>query len=250
VTRLIGAEALKLRTVRTFWLLAACTFAAIAAGVTVTAMTSSYTPGTSAARATLALSGLAQTCALLAGVLAFTGEYRHRTMTAVTLITPRRTSVLTAKLFTLAAAGLVFGLITTGVAAAITMPVLAGEHIPSGVSGAQLAGIIAGGGVATALAAAFGVGAGAVIRNQAGAVVAVFALLYVAEPLLGFVPWVGTAIQRYGLAGLVSGITSTSAFPGGARLLGQGPATAVLGGYALLVLFAGAIQLTRRDITA
>jgi hypothetical protein len=83
----------------------------------------------------------------------------------------------------------------TGAAAAITLPVLAARHTLSGVDGAQLAGIIAGGGVATALAAALGVGIGTVIHNQAGAVIAILSLLYVAEPLLGFIPHLGTAVQ-------------------------------------------------------
>ena len=100
----------------------------------------------------------------------------------------------------MAAAGLAFGLAATGMATAITLPLLAARHIPAGMSGTQAAAIIAGGGVATALAAALGVGVGAIIRNQVGAIVTVLALLYVAEPLLGFIPHVGTAVQKYGLA--------------------------------------------------
>jgi ABC-2 type transport system permease protein len=114
------------------------------------------------------------------------------------LITPRRTPLLAAKLITLAAAGLVFGLAATGMAAAITLPLLAARHIPAGVSATGIAAIIAGGAIATTLAAALGVGAGAIIRNQAAAITAVLAMLYIAEPLLGFIPHLGTAIQQYG----------------------------------------------------
>ena len=182
MTRLIRAEALRLATTRTYWLLAAGAIAVIAGGIAPTAAATSFTPGTSPARAVLAIAGLAQTVALIAGALSVTGEFRHKTITPAVLITPRRTPLLAAKLITLAAAGLAFGLAATGMATAITLPLLAARHIPAGVSATGAAAIIAGGAIATALAAALGVGVGAIIRNQAGAIIAVLALLYVAEP--------------------------------------------------------------------
>jgi ABC-2 type transport system permease protein len=250
MTRLIRAEALKLRSTRTFWLLALGAFALITAGVTATSAATSYTPGTTPARATLALAGLAQTFALIAGTLAVTGEFHHKTITPAVLITPRRTPLLAAKLITLTTAGLAFGLLATGAAAATALPILAARHIASQVGGAQLAGIIAGGGVATALAAALGVGIGTVIRNQAGAVIAVLSLLYVAEPLLGFIPHLGIAVQTYGLGGLASGTTGTTGFPASAHLLRQAPAALVLAAYTLAILLPGAALLRQRDITA
>ena len=104
--------------------------------------------------------------------------------------------------------------------------------------------------VATALAAARGVGVGAIIRNQVGAIVTVLALLYVAEPLLGFIPHAGTAVQKYGLGGLAAAATRTTGFPATAQLLGQGAAVLVLAAYAAAVLLAGAALLRHRDITA
>ena len=250
MTRLIRAEVVKLRSIRTYRLLALGALALIAAGVTATSLTASHTGGANPARATLALAGLAQTFALIAGALAVTTEFRHKTITQAVLITPRRTPLLTAKAGTLTVAGLAFGLLATGAAAAITLPVLGSRHIASHVDAAQLAAIVAGGAVATALAAALGVGAGAVIRNQVGAVVTVLGLLYVAEPLLGFIPHAGAAVQTYGLGGLASGATATTGFPTSAHLLGQIPAALVLAAYALVVLVAGAVLLRRRDIAA
>jgi ABC-2 type transport system permease protein len=249
MTRLIRAEALRLRTIRTYWLLAAGAIALIVGGVTPTAAASSFAPGTNPARSVLAIAGLAQTAALIAGALSVTGEFRHKTITPAILITPRRTPLLAAKLITLAAAGLAFGLAATGMATAITLPQLAARHIPVGVSATGTAAIIAGGAIATALAAALGVGAGAIIRNQAGAITAVLALVYVAEPLLGFVPGLGHAIQQYGLGGLAAAATHTVGFPAGAHLLGQPAAALILVGYATAALLVGAALLRRRDIT-
>jgi hypothetical protein len=246
---LIRAEVIKFVTIRTFWLLAAGALTLIVAAVTLDALTTTNAGSASPARATLALAGLAQTVALIAGALAVTSEFRHKTIITAALITPRRGRLLAAKLITLAGAGLAFGVAATGIAAAITLPVLASRHVASGIGGAQLTAIIAGGGVATAVCAALGVGAGAVIRNQVGAVVTVLALLYVAVPLLALIPHVGPAVQRYGIDGLVAAATGTTGFPVTARLLGQAPATAVLAGYAIAALLAGAALLRHRDIT-
>jgi ABC-2 type transport system permease protein len=249
MTHLLRAEALRLATTRTYWLLAAGATALIAGGTAATAAATSFTPGISPARSVLAIAGLAQTVALITGVLAVTGEFRHKTITPAALITPRRTPLLAAKLITLATAGLVFGLATTAIATAITLPLLAARHIPADLTGSSAAAIIAGGAIATALSAALGVGVGAIIRNQVGAIIAVLALLYVAEPLLGFVPHLGTAIQRYGLGGLAAASTHTIGFPATAHLLGQPAAALVLAGYATIALLGGAAQLKRRDIT-
>jgi ABC-2 type transport system permease protein len=250
MTRLLRAETLRLATTRSYWLLATGALALIAGGTGATAAATSFTPGTSPTRATLAIAGLAQTVALLAGVLSVTSEFRHKTITPAVLITPRRTPLLVAKLITMAVAGLAFGLAATAMAAAITLPLLAARHIPAGISGTQAAAIIAGGGIATALAAALGVGVGAIIRNQVGAIVTVLALLYVAEPLLGFIPHVGTAVQKYGLGGLAAAAAQTTGFPATAQLLSQGAAVLVLTAYAAAVLLGGGALLRRRDITA
>ena len=183
-------------------------------------------------------------------MLSVTSEFRHKTITPAVLITPRRTPLLAAKLITMAAAGLAFGLATTELATAITLPLLAARHIPAGISGTQAAAIIAGGGAATALGAALGIGIGAIIRNQVGAIVTVLALLYVAEPLLGFLPHAGTAAEKYGLGGLAAAATHTIGFPATAQLLGQRAAILILAAYTAAVLSAGAALLRHRDITA
>ena len=248
MTRLIRAEALRLTTTRAYWLLAIGAAALIASGVAATAAATSFTPGLSPARSVLSLAQLAQTVALIAGVLSVTGEFRYKTITPAVLITPRRAPLLAAKLIILAAAGLAFGLASTATASAITLPLLAARHIPAGLTGSGVAAIIVGGGIATALSAALGIGVGAIIRNQVGAIVAVLALLYVAEPLLGFIPHLGAAIQQYGLGGLAAATTRTIGFPASEHLLGQPVAALVLAGYATAAMLAGATLLKRRDI--
>ena len=126
-------------------------------------------------------------------------------------------------------------------ATVITPPLLAARHIPAGISATGGAAIIAGSGIATALCAALGIGVGAIIRNQARRHhCRPRPLLYVAEPLLGFIPHLGTAIQQYGLGGLAAATTHTAGFPGSAHLLGQPAATLILAGDAAAAPLAGA----------
>jgi hypothetical protein len=87
------------------------------------------------------------------------------------------------------------------------------------------------------------------VPSQVGAIIAVLALLYVAEPLLGLVPHLGPAIQRYGLGGLAAAATQTAGYPDSAHLLGQAAAALMLAGYATAALLAGAALLRRCDIT-
>jgi ABC-2 type transport system permease protein len=250
MTRLIRAEARKLRSTRSFWTITLGVLALIAVAVAAASAASGFTPGDQPALEVLAFAGLAQTFAIILGVLAVTGEFRHGTITASLLITPRRTPLLGAKLITLTASGLALGLVAFGEAAAIVLPILSARHVASQVDGATVARIIAGGAIATALAAALGVGIGAVVRNQVGAIVTALGLLYVLEPLLSVLPGSGDAVQRYGLGGLASGASGTSGFPSSAHLLGQAPAALILGAYALAVLIAGTTLFRRRDVGA
>jgi ABC-2 type transport system permease protein len=248
MTGLIRAELLKLRTARTFWALALGVLALVAIAAAAISVTSSFAPGDHPARQLLAIGGPADTCALIVGVLVVAGEFRHGTMTQALLVTPRRTRLLLAKLITVTAAALVLGLLAFGAAAAIVLPILAARHIASHADGAVIAGIIAGGAVTTGLSAALGIGIGALVRSQVGAVIAALALLYVLEPLLSLVPGIDAAVQRFGLAGLVSGATGTTGFPPGGHVLGPVPAALVFAAYALIFFMAGTLAFRRRDL--
>jgi hypothetical protein len=219
---LLRAETLRLATIRSYWLLAAGAIAPIAAGGRRHRRDQQLHPRRQRGQG-YACSRRTRPDRRAAG----RRTLGHQRIPAqdhypAVLITPGRTPLLVAKLAVMGAAGLVLGLAATGTATAIALPLLAARHIPAGIGGSQAAAIIAGGGVATALAAALGVGVGAIIRNQVGAIVTVLALLYVAEPLLGFIPHAGAAVQRYGLGGLAAAATSTTGFPASAQLLGPG----------------------------
>ncbi|HEY3979860.1 MAG TPA: hypothetical protein VGM79_21465 [Streptosporangiaceae bacterium] len=248
MTNLLRAEVLKLRTIRAPGLLAVAVLVVVAAAAAATAAASTFSPSDHPARLVLAIAGPAQTIALLLGVLAVTTEHRHGTVTPAVLITPKRTRLLIAKLAVLAAAGAALGLVVFGAAAVITLPVLAARHVPSQLDATGVTGIIVGGAASTALFAALGVGFGALVRNQVGAVVAALGLLYVAEPLLAALPGIGDSVQRFGLAGLATAGSGTTAFLGSAHLLPALTAIGLLAAYAALVVAAGAVLGCQRDL--
>lgn len=250
MNKLIRAEALKLRSTRTFYGLTLGTLALIAIATAATAAANHFHHGDQPGRDVLGVAGLAQTFALMLGVLAVTTEFRHGTITPSLLVTPQRTRLLVAKLVNLARAGFGLGLVAFAGAAAIVLPVLSTRDVASLLDGGDVARIIAGGTIATALFAALGLGIGTVVRNQVGAIIAALCLLYVLEPLLTFIPGIGDAVQRFGLGGLSSGASDTTGFQPDVKLLGQAPALLVLAAYALAVLIAGAALLRRRDVTA
>jgi ABC-2 type transport system permease protein len=188
--RLIQAELVKLRTTRlTYGLLAtAAVLTALFAALEASrAGTGSVAPLSTAAGLDAVITGgtWALLFATVLGVTVSSGEFRHGTITATYLVSPRRGRVLTAKCVAAAAAGAVLGLtgwlIATGIGAGVASA--DGDPVPAGA--ATLARYAAGHAVAGALLAAIGVGTGALIRSQLAAVIGVLVWAIVVESVVG-----------------------------------------------------------------
>ncbi len=164
MTRLISAEALKLRSTRTVYALTLGSLTLIAVAAAAAAALSTFHHGDHPGRDVLSIAATAQTVALLLGVLAVTNEYRYGTITPALLTTPKRTPLLIAKTINAGLVGLALGLLAFGIATAIVLPLLSSRGIASQLNAGHIAGIIAGGTLATALFAALDVGIGAVVR--------------------------------------------------------------------------------------
>jgi len=143
--RLIHAEAIKLRSTRTFYLITFGALVMIAIAAAVLAAAGSFAHGDQPVRDALAIAALGQTFAIVLGVMAVTGEFRHRTITAALLITPKRARLIVAKTVVVFLAGLAFGLVAFAGTVAIVLPILSARHIASDVSGTQIAEIMTGG---------------------------------------------------------------------------------------------------------
>jgi ABC-2 type transport system permease protein len=178
----------------------------------------------------------------LAGVLLVTSEYRYGTIRPTFLFTPRRGRVLSAKLTAGLLAGLVFGAVSLGLAVGIGSLILSARGIPSVLSGGDFALIVFGGLAGIALRGAFGVGLGAILRNQVGAVIALLAWDFVVNSLLfGLAPSVGRFTPTPAADALM-GLKAT-------HLLSPGAGGAVLLGWTAVLALAGLALTLRRDVT-
>jgi ABC-type transport system involved in multi-copper enzyme maturation permease subunit len=120
---------------------------------------------------------------MILGVVMMTSEYRYQTITGTFLTTPRRTQVIIGKLVSGLIVGVLFGLGMLVFLAVVTVPtvLLSGgsfamseAHIPQ-----SSIGIVA----SLALYAVFGIGLGALVRNQIAGIVAAVVWTFVIESI-------------------------------------------------------------------
>jgi ABC-2 type transport system permease protein len=187
------------------------------------------------------LGSLSGIFAALAGVLLVTSEYRYGTIRPTILFSPDRSRVLAAKLIAGALAGLVFGVVGEGLGWAIDYLVLSGRNITFVLNGGDVALLTLAGLAGVAAWAAIGVGLGAIIRNQVGAVITLLAWGFIVDNLLfGLVPSVGRFTPTRAQDGLV-GLTMK-------HLLAPGPSAVVLFAWVAGLGIVGFALSARRDI--
>lgn len=175
--------------------------------------------------------------ALVFGVVFATAEYRHQTASTTFLAEPRRWRVGIAKLVAVGTVAVIYATVTLGLA----LVVLAVHATTEGTSlpldgdvwtflGMSVAAVV--------VNAVLGVGVGAALRSQVGAIVAVLVWLFVVESLVaGLVP----ALARWTPFAATNGMTVLDGDPT------MGVATTVALGYALVAVAAGTWRTERRD---
>lgn len=248
MSRALSSELLKLRTTRTFYALVGAALALVIAIVVIAASTGSW--GSTTKPPAIDLLGIAFLCqlfALVLGILAVTSEFRHGTITPSLLVVPDRNRLLSAKLIVHLLAGLLFGVVTVVVCLLLSSLIFSARGIEAGLNVSDVLEVGGGTALTIALYAALGVGIGAVVRNQVGAIVGTLAWVFVIESLLTIIPGFEDTISKYGLGGVANGLSGSDF---GSDVLGQVPAGLLLSGYVAIFVIAGAILLQRRDISA
>jgi ABC-2 type transport system permease protein len=191
VTRLVSAELLKLRTIRSplGLLLGVLLLAALALAGNIASGGLDADPERIGLLVQASAAGLA--FATLLGIVAVTNEFRHGTIVQTFLLEPVRERVVAAKTAAGLVGGAVFGVAVAIATLAVAIPWLASRGASLPIDGELLFALVRLV-VGFALAGALGIAVGFLIRSQVGAIVTALAWFLVAEPLLallGFALW-------------------------------------------------------------
>jgi ABC-2 type transport system permease protein len=185
----LEAELIKLRTTRTFIALVA---SAVGISLLITVLVASITEPTEEEVLTdVFTSDVSGLFILILAIIGITGEWRHRTITSSLLAAPDRVRFLAAKTIAFAVAGAVLSVLISIAVGIVGFAILSARDLPTPELGELVEQFARNAGVAM-LGGAFGVGIGALVRNQAVAIVGVLVVGFAVEPvLIGLAPEVG-----------------------------------------------------------
>ena len=258
--RIIRSEFLKIFTLRTWWVLiiimvgyVGVTAAILGGGImladNLTGGTLSSGIGTQGVQMAYATAlSVGYVFPLLVGALSISGEYRFSTIIPTFLLTPKRSSVLGAKLLTQFVMGLIYGALAfiAAVLASVFFFIAAGHD--TGFSDFETWAIIIRGTFAMAIWAMIGVGLGVLVRNQTAVIIIAIGFTQFLEPILRVLALFNDVTANIGkfLPGAASealcGVSMYSQISLGADSLGGLPWWAgalVLLGYAALTALIG-----------
>lgn len=192
---------------------------------------------------------------LILGTVMVTGEIRHQTLTATFLTTPRRSTVLWAKVVAGIGMGVIFGVAgvvsSTGPAAGILAAFGLETDLGSRDTWALIGRVV----LAFAIWVVVGIGVGSLVRNQIAAVVGVLVFTQFIEPIArtagAFVDGI-SEVTRYLPGAATDALVGSSIFTAsglGSSSLEWWAGGLVLLGYAVVFLVLGGLSSWRRDVS-
>jgi ABC-2 type transport system permease protein len=180
---------------------------------------------------------------LILGIIGMTQEYRHRTATPTFLTTPRRGRVVAAKLVAYALAAVPLALVVLAVDVVVVL-LYAGARGNAPSLSADNLQTLGAAGLVLVVFTVIGVGVGALLRNQVGAIVGALVYLYVVEPIVSSIGVLQPA-YKWLPGGAVQAVTSDFQAP---DLLEPWQGALLLLGYGLLTAVLGTFLAVRRDV--
>jgi hypothetical protein len=271
LTAATRAETTKLFSTSIWWILAIVLFAyvaftAAALGFVYAAAATGSLPGNAPPLPEEGLPAILYSTAtsvgyvfpLLVGTLMVTAEFRHKTLTPTFLATPKRGVVLWAKILVGVGVGVLFGVLGVLSSAVPAAGLLAGYGLHTDLTSPDTWALFGRMILAFVLWVLIGIGVGALVRNQVGAIVGVLVFTQFLEPVgraaAAFVDGLSD-VTRFlpGAASdaLVGASVFNAAAPGGAggTPLEWWAGGLVLLGYAVVLLVLGHLFSWRRDVT-
>jgi ABC-type transport system involved in multi-copper enzyme maturation permease subunit len=245
------AEFTKFRSVAsTGWSLLAAAVTTVVIGVLYARLGVTRPPADPAAfdSAATVLSGvqLAQIAVGTLGILMITGEYASGQIRTTLTAVPRRTRMVLAKAVVVAAVTFALSLVAVVVVFLIGQRVLAPVHLDVAPGAPGVLRALGGAALYLTVAALLGLGLGLLLRNTAGAISALFGLLFVPQLVVSLLP---ASIDGHVARFLPepAGIAVTLDHPGSSSL-GPWTGLAVFSLYAAVVLALGVWRLRRTDV--
>ena len=244
LARSIRSEWVKLVSLRSAWWTLVAMVAWTAGIAVFVGATHSLQPDDTVLGGSLTGITLAQLLAATSGVLMITREHTTGTIRSTLAATPRRGTVLAAKLAVTVVVTLVTGLVAAVAAYVIGLVMLSGEGYAPGRPWPALLGVAA----CLAVTAALGLAVGMLVLHSAGAVTAMLGVILLPGllgPLLGdFRRWAGGASPMAALQKLTQ---SSDAVPGELGTLAAWPSLGLVTAATAVVLALAAVILVRRD---
>jgi hypothetical protein len=245
-TRVLAAETIKLRSLRSSrWLLAGSVLSIVAAGVTpaLGVLLAGIPPAGGGTDSTGgALTGVSFTQLLVAalGVLIVTSEYVTGLIRVTFTAVPRRLPVLWAKAAVVAVVTFAATLTAALLAFFTSKAVLAAADVTISLTAPGVVRAVVGSALVLAITAVLGVAFGSLLRSAVGAVAALFGVLFVL-PLLGMLlPQIDPYLPSSAAA---AAMQTGSAGEGLSPWVGLG----VFGLYAAVALTSAGVAVLRRD---
>lgn len=241
---LIRTEVLKLRTIRSPWLLLAACPLLVVAGISGLVLSGGKVLNPALQSGALAHVGLTSIFTLVFGIFAVAGEYRHKTISDTYLSTPSRGRVIGAKLVVYPVFGALSGLLSSLIGVGAAAAWWSGKGASFAWANPQMWTTIGGGIAWNAAFAAIGVGVGALIRSLVGAIAVALAWVALVEGIIGqligsLARWLPfNAGQALGAGAGTSG-----------NLLPRWGGGALLAGYTLMFAVLAVTTTMRRDVS-
>lgn len=244
MTRLVGAELLKLRTTRLLlWLallIVALEILVISLDVSQRGLDELHQANTQ--RDIVGIAAVSALISLILGIVSSAGEYAHGTISHTFLVMPVRERVVAAKLASAALAGAALALVSAAFAWGFAALLLAARSVPLHLGSRVALYLLLGTIGAAAITGALGVGLGSVVRRQTAAVVIALVWLLVAEPLLAI-----AGIHKYAPGHAVAAVVEAGA--NGSDVLSFWPGLALALAYAAGFAVVGGVLVKRVDVT-
>jgi ABC-2 type transport system permease protein len=251
-TDAVRSEFTKIRSTRsTYWTLLALIVVTVGIGALASAGTASHPQGVGPAfdATQQSLGGLyvGQLVIAVLGALTITSEYSTGMIRTSLAVQPRRGTLFAAKALVFAVVSLVTGLIACFASFFIGQAILSSHHLNVTLGDPNVLRAVIGGALFLTACGMLAYGLGAILRHTAGAITAAVGLLFVASVLVNFLPHTWQNHVDKWLPALAGAQIWTTKPGGGPDLFSAWPGFAVLAGWAVVAMIAGAVLFRSRD---